>query len=200
MILKLIVLLAFALFHSGAAFAFEHKDQSFRLSQEVLDALEVGVDTPFLMLGQTLEERLELRGIEAVRRYQIPVQRFPSHQSCLSPEGNFRWGRFRSVQDVEVCVFRISSKLKDARLIADFLVSIGFKEPTQIESPEVAMRLYGVSGKGLVLSTSITPKNYPFTLLVGNRWPFDLAYAFRTGVRISEEGQVLSVNAGFSVN
>ena len=93
-ILKFFMLLAFAVSPSESIFAFEHKDQSFLLHQEVLEALNVGVDIPFLLHGQTLEERLELRGIEAIRRYQIPIQRFPSHRSCLSPEGNFQWGRF----------------------------------------------------------------------------------------------------------
>lgn len=128
---------------------------------------------PFLFQGRTVSGDAQLYG-----RYRRSINRFPDLTSCLyesEPHANspdvrlFAWQKIHSVEDAEVCMFRVFSSIGDPHKAKEWLIGQGFADAEQDIVPASVMRLSGLS----------QGEELPGVLVVAS-WPIDMCgYKFR---------------------
>jgi hypothetical protein len=166
-------------------------------------------ETPFRLGNLVYREAYATSHPVRSRYGDIPFE-YPSAESCLFPRQNaeqeiddeeMNWKALSSVQAVEVCLFRVASKLQTKERIAQWLIGQGWEQELQNEVNDLN-HIYDVSGRTWQLlfswnTESLGPSFGTEPLQFGL---FRTELSATVEITLNEETGVLTVIYGSSTN
>ncbi|WP_157946882.1 hypothetical protein [Thalassobius sp. I31.1] len=98
---------------------------------DAMDTFRVTEETPFRIAGMTPERILIENGSpHALIKYGIPRYLYPTANNCLTGENtaqiserNLRWNEFKNEAELEVCLFRVLSKMSTRETVLPWIAS-----------------------------------------------------------------------------
>jgi hypothetical protein len=155
----------------------------------------------FLIAGRPLKDA----DLSSVLRgsYLAASLRFPNFRSCLLDtevsmlDSNFDFEKIGSLQELEVCVFWISTELTEPRKIKYFLQRSGFIVAPDIIYPKSVMQKFGSSVDGLIIDSFLKFEKVPpamlpiFDRIIG-------LHGMSLSILLSGDQSVLNVTASFN--
>ncbi len=156
----------------------------------------------FLKFGKPITNGPLSNSPRDLKRYQRVISSFPSFESCTSrtlesPNEKFPkidWTKVKSLEAVEVCVFRAASELEGPGELSEWLSWNEFSVTTVQQVEWQIMRQFDVEGEGLRVIANLGRDKIPIS--ISGSLPFFRPHSLSLGVLMKSWGHPVDITIG----